>query len=97
MAGKFCWNGIGIHRNDRNPAGICGASLRPLEKGTDVNVQGGKYGNALLAASNEGYASIAWLLIENGADANAQGGYNGNKLQGALNEGHDAIAKFLIE
>ena len=29
FAGKFHWNGTGICRNDRNPAGICGASLRP--------------------------------------------------------------------
>ena len=26
LAGKFHWNGTGIHRNDQNPAGICGAS-----------------------------------------------------------------------
>jgi hypothetical protein len=30
LAGKFHWNGTGIHRNDRNPAGICRASLSPL-------------------------------------------------------------------
>ena len=30
LAGKFHWNGTGIRRNDRNPAGICRASLRPL-------------------------------------------------------------------
>ena len=29
LAGKFHWNGAGICRNDRNPAEICGASLRP--------------------------------------------------------------------
>ena len=29
LAGKFHWNGTGIRRNDRNPAGICRASLRP--------------------------------------------------------------------
>ena len=29
LAGKFHWNGTGIRRNDQNPAGICGASLRP--------------------------------------------------------------------
>ena len=29
LAGKFNWNGTGIHRNDWNPAGICRASLRP--------------------------------------------------------------------
>ena len=29
LAGKFHWNSTRIHQNDRNPAGICGASLRP--------------------------------------------------------------------
>ena len=29
LAGKFHWNGTRICRNDRNPAGICRASLRP--------------------------------------------------------------------
>ena len=28
LAGKFHWNGTGIRRNDRIPAGICGASLK---------------------------------------------------------------------
>ena len=28
MAGEFHWNGTGICRNDRNPAGISGASIR---------------------------------------------------------------------
>ena len=33
MSGKFRWNGTGIRRNDQNPAGICGASLRPHGQG----------------------------------------------------------------
>ena len=43
-----------------------------------VNAQGGEYGNALQATSNE---EIAELLIEKGADVNAQGGLFGNALQ----------------
>ena len=35
LAGKFHWNGTGICRNDRNPAGICGASLRPWNGGQE--------------------------------------------------------------
>ena len=35
LAGKFHWNGTGMCRNDRNPAGICGASLRPPSEGGD--------------------------------------------------------------
>jgi ankyrin repeat protein len=44
-----------------------------LEKGADVNAQGGEYGNALPAASFGGHEAIANLLLENGADINAQG------------------------
>ena len=36
LAGKFHWNGTGIHRNDRNPTGICGASLRPRPNCTSL-------------------------------------------------------------
>jgi ankyrin repeat protein len=44
-----------------------------LEKGADVNAQGGDYGNALYAASNRGHDSVVTLLLEKGADVNAQG------------------------
>jgi hypothetical protein len=44
-----------------------------LEKGLDVNAQGGSYGNALQAASYGGHDSIVTLLVDKGADANAQG------------------------
>ena len=41
------------------------------ENGTDVNAQGGHFGNALQAASYAGHKAIAKLLIDNGADLNA--------------------------
>ena len=34
-----------------------------IEKGVDVNAQGGKYGNALQAALKRGHGVIAKLLI----------------------------------
>jgi ankyrin repeat protein len=37
-----------------------------LEKGADVNAQGGDYGNALHAASNRGHDSVVTLLLEKG-------------------------------
>jgi len=43
-----------------------------LEKGADVNAQGGHYGNALQAAASEGHGMIVNLLLEKGADVNAQ-------------------------
>jgi ankyrin repeat protein len=54
-----------------------------LEKGADVNAQGGFYGNALQAAAQGGYTSVVTLLLEKGADVNAQGGCYGNALQAA--------------
>ena len=38
-----------------------------LEKGADVNAQGGKYGNALQAASFIGHKVIMGLLVKKGA------------------------------
>jgi ankyrin repeat protein len=45
-----------------------------LEKGADVNAQGGYFGNALQAASSGGHDSVVTLLLDKGADVNAQGG-----------------------
>lgn len=49
-----------------------------LQKGADINVQGGRYGNALQAASYQGHQGIVQLLLERGADVNAWGGWYGN-------------------
>jgi hypothetical protein len=42
-----------------------------LERGTDVNAQGGHFGNALQAASHEGHEKVVEMLIERGVDVNA--------------------------
>ena len=68
-----------------------------LESGADANVQGGRYGNALQAASYRGHEAIVKLLLEKGADVNAQGGEYGNALQAASYGGHEAIVKLLLE
>jgi nucleoside phosphorylase len=68
-----------------------------LENGADVNAQGGKYGNALQAASSKGYEGIVQILLENGADVNAQGGKYGNALQAASYEGHEKVVQILLE
>ena len=44
-----------------------------LEKGADINVQCGKYGNALLAASYGGHPDVVRMLHAEGADVNAPG------------------------
>jgi hypothetical protein len=46
-----------------------------LDKGAEVNAQGGLYGNALYAASDEGHEQVVKMLLDKGAEVNAQGGY----------------------
>ncbi len=68
-----------------------------LDWGADVNTQGGRYGNALYAASVGGHEKIVQILIERGADVNAQGGPYGNALHAASTDGHEKIVQILIE
>jgi ankyrin repeat protein len=58
-----------------------------LDKGADVNAQGGYFGNALQAASAEGYQEIVQLLLDKGA----QDGEYGNALQAASVGGYQEI------
>jgi ankyrin repeat protein len=66
-----------------------------LDKGANVNAQGGEYGNALQAASAGGYKEIVQQLLDKGADVNAQGGEYGNALQAALARGYKEIVQQL--
>jgi ankyrin repeat protein len=75
-----------------------------LDKGADVNAQGGCYNNALQAASQEGHEQVVKLLLDKGADVNAQGGfvdddgaYCSNALQAASQGGHEQVVKLLLE
>ena len=63
-----------------------------IEKGADVNAQGGFYGNALQAVSSEGHEKPVHLLVEKGADVSVQGGHHGNALQ-AASQGADENAQ----
>ena len=65
--------------------------------GTDVNAQGGYYGNALQAASSGGRQQIVKLLLKAGADVNAQGGVYGNALQAASSGGGQQIVELLLK
>src|ERR1700730_6168809 len=58
-----------------------------VKNGVDVNLQEGRYGNALQATSYEGHEAIVVLLLKMGADVNAQGGGYGNALQAASLKG----------
>ncbi|EXU98136.1 ankyrin repeat protein, partial [Metarhizium robertsii] len=66
-----------------------------LDKGADVNAQGGLYGTTLHAASSGGHLEIVQLLLDKGADVNAQGGEYGTALQGASSRGHLEIVQLL--
>ncbi|KAE8823749.1 hypothetical protein PTNB73_10123 [Pyrenophora teres f. teres] len=68
-----------------------------LDKGADVNAQGGDYGNALQAASYQGHEQVVKTLLDKGADVNAQGGRYGNALQAASYQGHEQVVKTLLD
>lgn len=63
---------------------------------TNVNAKGGRYGNALQAASYGGHTEVVNLLLCEGADANAQGGRYGNALQAASHKGHEKVVRVLL-
>ncbi|RYP07260.1 hypothetical protein DL765_009212 [Monosporascus sp. GIB2] len=68
-----------------------------LDKGADVNAQGGKYGNPLQAALYRGDEQVIKLLLDKGANVNTQGGLYGTALQAASYGGHEQIIKLLLD
>jgi ankyrin repeat protein len=77
--------------------GLLAPARNLIAKGADVNAQGGRYGNALQAASAEGHREIVQLLLDKGADINAQGGLYGNALHIASTRGHQEIVQLLLD
>jgi hypothetical protein len=67
-----------------------------LDAGADVNAQGGRYGNALQAASEGGHKQIVKTLLDKGANVNAQGGLYSNALRAASLRGHEQVVKTLL-
>ena len=70
--------------------------LRMSLEVADINAQGGKYDNALQAASYQGHQEIVQVLLNAGANVNAQGGLFGNALQAASARGHRQIVQQLL-
>ncbi|KAL8664146.1 MAG: hypothetical protein Q9168_007966 [Polycauliona sp. 1 TL-2023] len=68
-----------------------------LDKGADINAQGGSYGNALQAASRGGHEPIVQLLLKEGAHVNAQGGRHDNALSAACQKGSTTIVQLLLK
>ena len=69
-----------------------------IEQGSvDVNARGGRYGNALQAASYPGHEKVVQMLLDAGADVNAQRGLYGNALQAASGRGHEKVVQMLLD
>jgi len=68
-----------------------------LEKGANINVEGGRFGNALRAASIGNEESIVRLLLNEGADINAQVEIYGDELRVAISRGRESVVQFLLK
>ncbi|CAG9952097.1 unnamed protein product [Clonostachys rosea f. rosea IK726] len=68
-----------------------------IQKDANVNIQDGRYGNALQAASAGGHLEIAQMLIRMTLISMPKVESYGNALQAALARGHLEIAQMLIQ
>jgi hypothetical protein len=96
---------VGNARNSRGDTPLSMAAVQGyyevvdmlLDHEPDVNVQGGRYGNALQAASEQGYEALIKMLLDTGADVNAQNRHLSNALQSASSGGHKAMVEMLLD
>ncbi|KAK5678017.1 hypothetical protein LTR17_027677 [Elasticomyces elasticus] len=77
--------------------GLGATVLTLIEKGADVNAQGGYFGNALQAASEGGHEEVVAILLKQKAKVNAQGGEYGNALQAASTGGNEKVVAMLLD
>lgn len=68
-----------------------------LERGAEVNAQGGILGNALLAACMNGHEQVARLLLIHCADVSFEKEFYGTPLQAAAANGFTKIVSLLIQ
>ncbi|KFY07041.1 hypothetical protein V492_07500, partial [Pseudogymnoascus sp. VKM F-4246] len=68
-----------------------------LAEGTDVNIQSGGYGSALVAAAYNGHNAVADALLQKGAEINSQGGIYGCALVAAATSGLDEMVRILLQ
>ena len=66
-----------------------------LEKGADVNAQGGEYSTALQAAACH-HRKYVELLLKHGADPSIKGGKHGSPVEAARQKGWHRIVKLLM-
>ncbi|KAI4159863.1 MAG: hypothetical protein LQ342_006191 [Letrouitia transgressa] len=71
------WEGVDFERNSNSicpplyyasMAGLAKSARLLLDRGADVNVQGGRYGNAVQTAAYHGHRQVVQLLLDNGAN-----------------------------
>jgi ankyrin repeat protein len=67
-----------------------------LSQGVDVNVRGGSYRYALIAAASEGHTAIAQILLQRG-DKAARDEHGMTALHWAAREGHIEMLRLLLE
>ncbi|KAF8441155.1 ankyrin repeat-containing domain protein [Terfezia claveryi] len=77
--------------------GIMTAVQLLLKKGADVNITGGQYGTALIAAICCGHKDILQLLLKKGADVNITGGKYRTALIAAAYRERKDIVQLLLE
>ena len=70
---------------------------RLLRAGADPNVQGGRYCNALQAASFLGQSDIVRILLDHGAEINMQTGPYGSAIQAACYNSRPEVVEQLLE
>ncbi|KAF3935762.1 Ankyrin-1 [Dactylella cylindrospora] len=67
-----------------------------INKGADVNAQGGSHSSALRAAAEKGHDKIVGMLLSNGAEVNTQEDGYDDALHLASAKGHDKIVEMLL-
>jgi ankyrin repeat protein len=97
-----------LHYGDGKPAaalyyasfgGLTNAVMCLIDRGANVNAEGGYYGNPLYAASVQGHEKIVELLLSKGADINGQienYGSTSTALQAASLKGHEKVVELLL-
>jgi ankyrin len=65
--------------------------------GEDVNAECGRHRSPLHAASHQGHADVARLLLDHGADVNSRKGYHGIPLRRAFDGRHIEVMRVLLE
>ncbi|KAJ6075683.1 uncharacterized protein N7446_003460 [Penicillium canescens] len=70
---------------------------RLCERNADVNIEGGRFGHAVIAAVSGRNKDVTELLLENRVNVNAAGGQYGHALQTAALLGDNQVLEILLD